>query len=399
MTTTETTTPSLLTRAANAWRTHGPGATDTARRIVPLPDGHLADAITGEPVRADADTETVTLTAYGRLPRDDAERDAQAVAAMLASHRPERHATPTETTLAVGPLYATLRTQAEAFVAEWPGVRASLGDLATDHVTAALTVLHVLARDWPPITTSADALRVVERLVPHGREMAWGRQYVGVLAADADPEACAAYPFAHVTDEVRDGARREYAALLAEAALPTTLTVECPAPEGTPGACLLCGVRQVETARVDAERAWTWHAGFRAYALGGAGPDPVPGYVCRDCERALTDAGAIGPTAFATALARSRGVTSPIDLDRLRVRGLRAWAVTGRREPNTVPWGHVARADAVAEALRTGVVVDDVEAPAEPEGLRSEVDDLRAEVAALRAALAQVRGGGEGGAR
>lgn len=251
---------------------------------------------------------------------------------------------------------------AEEIADSHPAARKAVGGLVTAAVDHALLGVQLLGKPVPGVDVSDRVLGSLLRNLSRA---------AGVAAWSSAPRegVCSPYPWAHVRTTVRARILRAWVGHLNDLESAGRPDVSVRPPSAEPpgrgmmlaGACLFCGrpavvvpARQVH-GQPSALRWWTSRSAVPSASLGGpttaAG---VKGWLCSDCDLAVADDGAIGPTSIRIALARHADDVG----DSEWAKSLRAhdwtfptWAGLGVRArlkgrplaPNTRPWGHLDR--------------------------------------------------------
>lgn len=169
--------------------------------------------------------------------------------------------------------------------------------------------------------------------------------------------------FGHVPKQVKAELRRAWATVLAnrvEALTPQPALEPISPPADAPQGCLACGVAT----------AMDWHGPLHTFGL-VRGPDPVHGWVCPACAKALEQVGAVGEDFLERAVMAAKGIDW--------VPRVRAWVATGL-PPQAEGWAWM------GDLLDTRPLnLDPFSALAEMlERLTDRVEMLENEVAALR---------------
>jgi hypothetical protein len=310
-----------------------------------LPADHLACLVCGVAVASPPEAERVALSVWGRadtpfLPH-------------VKANAPPSEVMMTRCAACIG-----VHERARAVLASHPRVEWAIGTVALHQLECALDALDALAAQpgrmlsgrVEALTESDAAVRaLLTALTTPGAMARWAARFAPVTLRDAAPDSAATSRWAHLSDGHVKALRDGYAALL-------RARIQVPGPVRPPdgAGCLLCGIGSVQVVPSRAHEAWTWRR-VRPSVLGGkAGPEPVDGYLCPACVRAVVAVGSIGPTAMERALLAHLGVGQR-SLSATELVGLVAWcAVTPRpSEPNARPWEHVAGLAALADELRT----------------------------------------------
>lgn len=245
--------------------------------------------------------------------------------------------------------------RAETILAEHDRVRRVIGSrvIAVYRVESTLLALDALGvkdSQVDVLTSTDSALRLaIEHLAVIGAVARWSSRFAPIRDRSADPRTCAPKRWAHISDDIGQGLRDRYGALLRAR---TETPVPVPPPEDGAPACLLCGVGTITVLPSKAEDAWGRPWSATPSTLGGRGSRPVRGHLCPSCTPAAENVGALGPTATERALIHYLGVTiSP--MQSFGIAGLRAWAgLPAGTPPNETPWDHESDLDALAEQLR-----------------------------------------------
>lgn len=254
-------------------------------------------------------------------------------------------------------------------IAGLPSIRTRLGEHSAIHqLASALLALTVLGQDLPTREQLADRT-TVRSLIHHlnmGAALRWVAQYAPLLMRS--PKDCAEVRWDHITHEALASARAAYANMLAERVARTAPPVKL-APPTAPDAdlargCLYCGLAQmaVEASQAvlaggqETARVMTWRpVSIATPSCIGApiSPEPVKGWLCPSCARAVDEAGVVGQGSMEKALrqhlkeARSDelAVIAGSELDVIT-----SWAGLVLRQrrrnrpippANKQPWGHL----------------------------------------------------------
>ena len=247
-------------------------------------------------------------------------------------------------------------------------------------VLGALTVLGLpgaLPGDLP------DLLSLVRHLYRPGVEAWWVSRFGPVFdPAQADPQTCAPYPWAHVRQGTRRSLRLGHAAVQADRRREEILLAPPPITDlgpvyqpsvPVPGGCMLCGYRgpvvpAAEIAMTGRQQAaaayWTPLGLVPTEALGRRrSPETMSGHVCPDCAEAIDCVGSIGPDALERALvvALAPQGLGKLGWGQLKVNGLIGWGAVCAQAllqdppvqvpPNARPWQHLPDLDALSEQL------------------------------------------------
>ncbi|WP_413543671.1 hypothetical protein [Citricoccus nitrophenolicus] len=286
----------------------------TTTATAPLPAGHLACRSCGVAVRKTASARPHAASIIGR--------DGASMSVPLA---PGQRPRPVPTVKVLKCADCTDREEyAARLLADHPRAAYALGGGAALHrLGAVLDALAATGRPMPDrdSLTSPELVALARNLTAPGVALQWVTRFSPVVVKGAELATCAAYPWAHMDEDRRSGARSGYAAVLAERIAAKSGPVELSPPpvDGatretvTAPGCLLCGVgtvnidaRQVVALggrEVAAGKVWRPRA-VTAGALGGRrrSRDEVRGHVCPPCADALDTVGALGVTAMERAL-------------------------------------------------------------------------------------------------
>lgn len=307
----------------------------------------LACLSCGQAVPVDETSERVTLTATGRV-------------GVPAPLNPDVSPQMIRTEFSRCTTCSNREQAARQILADLPEVVGRFGrDTALHRLTCALDALAALGLPYPATFNAAEVSALLRHLTMPVR---WSARFAPIALADARTGTAALRPWEHVTNEMKAEVRSGFAAVLAARVSRTSADLRLTPQEGR--ACLLCGIGHVTlpAARVNAlggraaALAATWTPRkINPATIGGPGsPEPIHGSLCPTCDKAATDAGAMGQTAMLTAYAahlREHGRTAEADAVRsgefLRIVG---WAGFDHRErrsgrpgvaPNREPWDHL----------------------------------------------------------
>lgn len=257
---------------------------------------------------------------------------------------------------------------AQRAVEAWPHLASRYGrDNAVHRIAAALDAAALVGGARLPDPEHLDlgaVLLMAERLIVPGVAARWAAQFVPHVTGAASLGACAAWPWAHVTEDVRRQARRAVADLIAYRAARHMPPKAIAPPHGR--ACPFCGVASVEVPAVRVvtlgglaeTEARTWEpVSAPRRAFGGSDSGTLSGYLCPPCTAALVKVGSVGPStlehAYVAHLRRigrtraARDLTTTLELGG-DIQGLRSWAVSSV-PPGSTPWEHVALSPDLAQ--------------------------------------------------
>jgi len=315
----------MSTTASDAAKSAPRPALPRRRKPRELPPGGLACRDCGHLVRQPDPDRTTALLSYG--------------VATPGGVRETRH----ETYLTTCDRCELRRDMAHELIQRHASLRQALGSIAygVGLVAAALAALDAVGVPEGAAArlaaTERDLRQLVNALARVGGAAYWSSQLAPTLWADPDK----AHPtrWAHLSDELAQRLRDDYARLLrAHTEQPALM----PPPSGADRAgCLMCGVGALLTRPSLAADVWGPLRAVQPGTLGAARvvrQRPVYGHICPPCTRAAEMEGAVGMSAVERALFAHLG---RVPVGAVELRGLRAWAaLPPATPPSAEPWAH-----------------------------------------------------------
>lgn len=295
--------------------------------VIPLPAGSLACMTCGVSVAPPyADVES-----FGSSWKD------------LTPGRPKDGHTPISAVMLTRCAHClTIRDRAEMLLDAHPAVQQAIGarSIALHQVESAMAGLDAL--DSPAaasVRTDQDLRLLIEHMTVPGAGTHWSRQFAfRTYQPGTAPQTCASARWAHLTDEQRQVLRDGLGKLL-RARVDHPRAYAPPADTDLRG-CLFCGVGTVEALPSRSHEAWTRESVSPRVIGGPHGTETITGYLCPTCDRAVDEAGSLGPSAMERSVRLQLGIRqtgyTTVELD-----GVVGWGTLPGAAPNSRPWEHL----------------------------------------------------------